>query len=290
MQLLGFCLLCLIWGTTWLAIKTTVEGLSPFYGAGIRFIVAFVALFFFILLKGGVPLRIYKREFRLLTISAILMYAIDYGLIYWAEQYLSAGITSIFFATFSLFIAIWTNFFFRNERFQWHKFIGLLVGFSGILIVFFDQLIITNFNRIVILAATAVTIASASAAMSVVIVKKYLSKMNPFTLTFHQMWIGILFLFLFGFTFEDINNFEINLPVISAVIYLALLGTSFAFVLYYKLLQQMSAITLSLVIYITPIIALISDYLIFGEVISFRAVVGMLIIFTGVGITQVKIK
>jgi len=289
MKLLGFIALCLIWGTTWLAIKVSVEGIPPFFCAAIRFIVAAIVLFIIIFFKK-VSLRINKREFWIILICAILIYAIDYAFVYWGEQYLSAGVTSIFFSTFTLFTAIWTIFFFRSEPFCWRKFTGLLIGFSGILIVFFDQLIVTQFNSLVILASIAITISAASASLSVVIVKNYLTKMNSFTLTFHQMLIGIFLLLFLSFTFNDVNKIQINMKIAAAIAYLSILGSAFAFVLYYRLLQQMSAITLSLVIYITPIVALITDYLVLGEVIAFRSIIGMVIVFSGIGLTQFKPK
>ena len=77
MQVLGFILLCIIWGTTWLAIKTSVQGFPPFFGAGIRFMVALFALFFYIRIKG-ISLSLNRKELHFLAISAILMYAVDY--------------------------------------------------------------------------------------------------------------------------------------------------------------------------------------------------------------------
>lgn len=289
MQLLGFSLLCIIWGTTWLAIKTSVQGFPPFYGAGVRFLLALIVLLFVIWFKK-IPLRLDKREFWLLVINAFLIYTLDYGLIYWAEQHLTAGVTAIFFAPFTLFTAIWSNFFFRSESFRWHKSIGLLIGFSGILIVFYDQLAITQFNRLITLAATAVIISAAGGAISAVVIKKYLTTMNPYKLTFHQMWMGVIQLFLLGFIFEDFSTIKMSQNIISAIVYLSLLGTVFAFVVYYTLLQKMSAITLSLIVYITPIVALIADYLAFGEVIPLRSLIGMMFIFSGIGVTQAKIK
>ncbi len=289
MIVLGFIFLCIVWGTTWLAIKFSLEGLPPFIGAGIRFSAAWFTLLLYILCKR-ISVRIKRSEFGILVISAFLVYPVDYGLIYWAEQHINAGLAAIFFATFPLFTSIWTNFLFRHEKFHWTTFSGLIIGFLGIVIVFYDQLALTHFNRLVLLASSAVILSAASAAMSLVIIKKYLPKMNPITLTFHQLYIGVFFLFLVGLPFEDIGDIRLNTRIISSVAYLGIVGSAFAFVLFYRLLQKMSAISLSLIIYITPVVALIADYIVFREMIPIRSIIGVIIVFLGISITQGGLK
>lgn len=285
MEILTFLFLCIVWGTTWVAIKISLIGFPPFLGAGIRFVVASLLLLGFIRLRK-INLYLDRRLFLIVFSSAFLMYALDYGFIYWAEQHLTAGVTAIFFATFPLFTGIWSNFLFRNEKFNRLKFLGILVGFVGILIVFSDQLIATQFSQSVILASLAIITGAAGGAMSVVIVKKYLGKVNPIALSFHQMIWGVFFLLLFGFLFEDVSAIQLNWQVVAAVFYLGAIGSAVAFALYYWLLQKLSAITLSLIIYITPIVAVITDYFVLGEVVNLRTLLGMLVIFSGIALTQ----
>jgi drug/metabolite transporter (DMT)-like permease len=286
---LGFIILCIVWGTTWLAIKFSLEGLPPFLGAGIRFTSAWFILLLYIIWKK-IRIRVNGKEFGILVISAFLVYPVDYGLLYWAEQHINAGVAAVFFATFPFFTSIWSNFLFRHEKFHWYTFSGLFIGFAGIVIVFFDQLAITQFNRLVLMSSFAVITGAASAAMSLVIIKKHLPKINPFTLTFHQLYIGVFFLFLIGLPLEDINAIRFNTRIVLSVAYLGIVGSAFAFVLYYRLLQNMSAITLSLIIYITPVVALITDYIVFREFIPIRSIIGVTIVFLGISITQGGIK
>jgi drug/metabolite transporter (DMT)-like permease len=163
--------LCLVWGTTWIAIKITLEGMPPFFGAAARFLVAALFLFFFAKAKK-VSLALNKKYVRIIGISAFLMYVLDYGFVYWGEQYLTAGVTSIFFATFTLFTTIWSNFLFKSEHFRWNTFGGIVIGFIGIMIVFYDQLLATDFNVMVIWGSLAIIVGAASGAMAIVIIKK----------------------------------------------------------------------------------------------------------------------
>ena len=288
---LGLVFLCLVWGINWVAIKMSLEGLPPFISASFRFLLASIVLFLYV--KGKrkrISLKVDKREFRFLAISAFLTYALDYGLIFWGEQYLSAGVTSIFFSTFALFTALFSNFVFKSETFDGYKYSGMLLGLVGILMVFYDQLLKTRFDLMVILASIAIVLSAAAAAASTVIIKKYLSRMNTVRLSFHQLWIGTVFLVLITGIAEHSSFHRVQLTprVLLAMIYMGVIASAAAFLVYYKLLKQMSAVSLSFTIYIIPIVALLVDYLIYGEVLHMRSLVGMIIIFSGIWLSQGK--
>ena len=288
-QFLTFAFLCTVWGTTWVAIKISLEGLPPFGGAALRFTIALVLLFLYAKLNK-ISLKMNRKIFVVVAFSAFLMYPIDYGLIYWGEQYLSAGVTAIFFATFPLFTGIWATFLFRNEKFHWNKFIGLTLAIVGIAIVFLDQLLITQFEQTVVMGTLAIILGAAGGSMSVVIIKKYLTGVNSVSLSFHQMLQGVIYLMFFSLVAENYSDFHPNLRVILAVVYLGLFGSAIAFALYYWLLQKVSAISLSLIIYITPIVAIVVDYFMFGQVIKIRAIIGMIIIFSGIAFVEMNIR
>ncbi len=285
LKILGLTFLCLVWGINWVAIKISLEGFPPLIGAGSRFFLATIFLFFYIKWKR-IPLRVNAREFRILLVSAFLLYVMDYGLIFWGEQYLSAGVTSIFFSTFALFTALLSNFVFKNEPFMWHKFMGLLVGLFGILVVFYDQLEITRFSLMVTLGSIAILIAAIGAATCTVIVKKYLSHMNHVTLSFYQLVMGTFFLVMLGLMAENIHQVRLTMRILTAMLYMGLMASAVAFVVYYKLLKQMSAISLSLIIYIIPLVTVLADFIVFKEVLPFRSLVGMAVIFSGIWLYQ----
>jgi drug/metabolite transporter (DMT)-like permease len=288
-QMFELIILCLIWGINWVAIKISLEGLPPLTGAGLRFLIATLVLFFYVKWKR-VSLKVDAREFRLLGICAFLTYAIDYSLIYWGEQYLSAGVTSIFFSTFALFIAFFSNVIFKSEAFNWRKYTGILIGFAGILIVFLDQLLLTRFSLIVILASLALVVSAISAAASTVMIKKYFSGMNPISLSFHQLWMGTVFMVLLAVVAENPGKIRLNGRVVWALLYMGVLASAVAFMIYYNLLKRMSAVSLSLTIYIIPIVALVTDYFVYGEVLHLRSFIGMFVIFSGIWLSQVDKK
>ena len=138
----------------------------------------------------------------------------------------------------------------------------------------------------VIMGSFAIIIGAAGGAMSIVIIKKFANTANPVAITLHQMMLGVLFLLLLGFLFEDYKEISLNIRIVSAVLYLGLFGSAIAFSIYYWLLKKMSAITLSTIIYITPIVAIIFDYMMMGESVSYRSVLGAFVIFSGIATSQ----
>ncbi len=277
--------LSFVWGTTWIAIKYSLMGIPPFLGAAARFAVAALCLYLYARWRH-ISLRLSRADFQMIFITAVLLYLFNYGAIYWGEQYLNAGATAVFFAAFPLFTSVMSNFVLRSEAFQWRKFIGMLIGFAGIAIVFYDQLLQTAFEGMVIWATLAVLFSALSAALSLVMVKKYLSHLETVSLTLHQMLWGILLLGLAGELLGEAAAVRFDWRALGAVIYMGVIASALAFVLYYWLLKEMSAVTLSGIIYITPLVALFIGWLLLDEPLTLRILAGTLVTFAGIAIAQ----
>jgi drug/metabolite transporter (DMT)-like permease len=280
-----FALVALIWGTTWVAIKFSLQGFPPFAGAMLRFVVAIIVLLAYVRWKN-IPLTLPRTTFRYVLVTSLLLYVLNYGFIYWAEQYLNAGVTAIFFAAVPLVTALASTFAFKSETFCYRRYSGIVIGLVGILIVFFDQLLITAFDGNVIVASVAVLIAAIAAALSVVIVKKHLMTTSAVTLTVHQLLWGTVALGVIAAAKGEFGAIEYSVAAMAALTYLGVAGSALAFVLYYSLLQHTSASTLSTMTYITPLIAVFTGWLLLDESISLRAVLGALTIFIGITVIQ----
>ncbi len=285
-----FITLCIIWGTTWLAIRLTVAELTPLTGATLRFILATICVLIFARIKGmamSLPSR--KLHFWMI-VCAMLTYVIDYGLIYWAEQYLSAGVTSIFFATFPLFTALFGFWLLPGRELTRVGTVGILLGFSGVIIVFFDQLMSTRFDRTVFLASLAVILAALAAGLSTVLVKKVTSGISSVSVTFYQLIWGTAGLLLLSLIFEPLPSRIPSFTAISAILYLGIIGTALAFILYYRLLQDKTATSMSTIGYITPLVAVMIDFFLFGDLLPLKTWLGLLIVFSGIYLINKKSK
>ncbi len=285
MSFFVFGLLCFVWGFSWVAIKLTLEGFPPFLGAGLRFLLAVPLLAAYVTWRR-VPVRLPMGVVKIVLATAILTYAFDYGLIYWAEQHLSAGVTAILFATFPIFTGLFSRWLLPGERFGVGVFIGLLLGFAGVFVTYSDSLGSPTAEGSVSVATAAVVVGAAGGALATVLIKKDLVGLHPATLTFWQMLFGSVGLIAFSTLTETRPTLLPDWPALFGLAYLAVIASALAFSLYYWLLSRSRAVSVSTMIFVTPIVALISDAIVFGGGISLRVIAGMLLVFSGIAVTE----
>jgi drug/metabolite transporter (DMT)-like permease len=138
MDLFLYALLCLIWGSTWLAIKIGLVGMPPFLAAGLRFTLS-AALVGVVLAARRKPLGLTYDD-RVCALSlGILVFWLDYAAVYWAETRISSGLTAILFSTMPLMTALLTAFWTRSEVLTGYKLVGILVGVAGMSLLFWPH-------------------------------------------------------------------------------------------------------------------------------------------------------
>src|SRR5438270_2141315 len=128
--ILAFFAIYVIWGSTFLAIRIAVLLAPPWFCAGVRFFIAGTVLFVFARLRGtrGPSLK----EWRSLGIIGLLMFSVTYGALFWGEQYVPSGITSVLEATMPLMTGLLEVFVLRQQMFRWQVLMAVAVGFCGV--------------------------------------------------------------------------------------------------------------------------------------------------------------
>jgi len=274
-----YAMLCFIWGSTWLAIRFGLETLTPIYSAGIRFSLA--AFFILILMKvRGVKLQLDKISIRLYLTMGFLSFVIPFGLVYWAEQYVPSGMASVLFAVFPFFVAIFSFIFIARESLDIFKILGIVIGFSGIVIIFSDSFS-GDFNYYLI-GMFAIVLSAIMQAGIAITIKKYGHHLNPLSMNFVPMLIAGISMLLIGLAFEDTSTNSFGLNAVLSILYLAFFGSVITFTSYYWLLKKINIVILSLTAFITPITALILGYLFYNEQLSTNDFVGSAFVLFGV--------
>jgi drug/metabolite transporter (DMT)-like permease len=274
-----YAMLCFIWGSTWLAIRFGLETLTPIYSAGLRFSLA--ALFILILMKiRGVKLQLDKISIRLYLTMGFLSFVIPFGLVYWAEQYVPSGMASVLFAVFPFFVAIFSFLFIASESFDIFKILGIVIGFSGIVIIFSDSF--SGDINYYLIGMFAIVLSAIMQAGIAITIKKYGYHLNPLSMNFVPMLIAGISMLVIGLAFEDTstNSFELN--AVLSILYLAFFGSVITFTSYYWLLKKINIVILSLTAFITPITALILGYIFYNEQLSTNDFVGSAFVLFGV--------
>ena len=273
----------LIWGTTWAAIRIGLAGVPPFAGVSIRFALAALLLFVAsrllrIAWQGGRRLRwIWASQ-------TVFAFCISYGVVYWAEQWVPSGLTAILFSTFPLFVAVLAHFFLADERLTPAAVVGVLVGFAGVALIFSDDLGALA-GRQVQVASLVMLLSPLAAAISNVILKRWAGGIHPVNLTVVPM-AGTGFLMgAVSVGFERGETITFDLTSISAILYLAIVGSAVSFTIYYWLLARLPATRLSLITYGIPVVAVLIGWLFMGETVTARTLGGAGLVVLGVKIS-----
>lgn len=279
-----FASLCLVWGATWLAIKIGLTESPPFYGAAIRFLVAALLLGAVVAWrKPNWPKS--RRLWGWIAISAFFMYAGSYAVTYLTEQYMNAALAAILFASFPFFVTIGAHYFLTHERLTTIKTAGLVVGFSGVVVLFAGG---ANAPSTTAWWAPGLMLLSPlTSAASNIIVKRHLTGEDPVVLNLIQMSLGVFFLLALAGGFEDFSDFNWNRTSIGAVLFLAVFGSAFAFVTLYHLLRTMTASRLSLIAFVTPVVAAILDWLVLGDTPTWATAAGACLVLAGLYIVNI---
>ncbi len=270
--------LCFVWGSTWLAIKVGLGSLPPLTFAGIRFIIAWVLLLAFALARKTEFPRD-KGSWRVMLFLGLTQISFPYALTFWGEQYMTAGLTSLLFATLPFFVVVFAHFMIHGERVTAWKLIGMLVSFIGVTIIFSRELMLTTSS---FWGGVAVIAASGSAACANVVGKKYSHSINPTVNVVVQMAVGAILLTAAGLALERGVPLRFDQTSVFAVLYLAVAGSAFGFVALYWLFTRMEVTRISLFTFITPIVAVLLGWLMLGERVDLSVAVGGSLILMGV--------
>ncbi len=276
-----FCLalVCFFWGTTWIAAKEGVRHMPAIQMAGIRQFFGGLCYVIFFLAKGTALPK--GKEWWPIIVLSILNFMLSNALSTWGVQYIAAGLGSIIGAIFPLWLVI-IGLFTAKSKLKSKTLIGLLLGFAGICVIFYEHLhdFVNPDFRFGIFLSLASTW---SWAFGTIYTKKHAVHFNPyFGLGLQMLISGII---LFGGS--HLSNNAVALSQIpwqswTAIAYLVIFGSVISFIAYLYALQDLSTEQTSVYAYINPIVAVLLGAIIFGEILTGFIIVGVLITLLGV--------
>ena len=281
MALFLYILLCLIWGSTWLAIKIGVSQAPPFYAAGLRFVVAVALLSAIALVRGY---RYPRSLTRILALGypGIFMYGASYALVYLAERDINSGTTAVLFAAFPFFVAALAWLMYRSERLGWLGWAGMMIGFAGVVLISYDSVQISAQVFTSSLLAIGAPLVSA---YGIVIHKHRFASENIVVAANIQMIFGGVLLLAAALIFESWGQIQWTGASVGSILFLAVFGTVVAFLGYYWLVARLPVTTVSLVAFITPLIAVLIGIAAAEETFTAATVAGAALTLAGVLLT-----
>ena len=278
-----YILISLIWGSTWLAIRFGLESLTPFLSAGLRFLVAAVVIYILMFYKK-LKVQTDDAAIRIYFQTGFFSFVIPFGLVYWGQQYIASGLASVLFAVYPFFVAIFSKISIPDEKIDKFKIIGMVLGFIGIIIIFSDNINFSlNTDFMGMLAVLLSGIMQASIAVSI---KKNGKHLNSLTMNLIPMLIAGLVMTIGAFFVEDLSTVVFDSKAITSVVYLGVFGSVVTFTSYYWLLKKINIILLSLIAFITPIIALVLGWIVYNEVLLRHHIWGSVLVLLGLFISN----
>jgi drug/metabolite transporter (DMT)-like permease len=275
-------ILCGIWGSTWLFIKLGLADLPPFTFAGIRFLLSSLVLSLLIFARG-VRWPRSRHDWILIAISGALQFALNYGLVFWGEQYISSGLAAVLQSMFPVFGFLIAHLYLPFERMTTAKLTGVLLGVFGVVVIFSDQLSIAG--SMALLGSVALVASAFFGSYSNVLVKAYGQKIDPQVLAAGQMICGFPPLLVLGIATEgNPLRFHWTLMAIVSLAYLVIVGSVIAFALYYWLVRHMDVTNTMLIALVTPVVAVVLGMIVLHEKLNWRLFAGGACIISGIGL------
>lgn len=285
--IIAILIVALVWGTTFLGIKIGVETVPPWFVAGFRQLLASLILLPFLIFTKNLKWIGWKNFKIQLTLSSLLLIGAN-GLTTVAEKNLTSSLASLISALSPVFIFI-GSMIIGMEKFTIRTLIGLLMGFFGVVFIFWDglrELANPDYrNGLIVMILALLCWASGT----IYTKKLHVQNNNLFLNLFYQFaWAGIVQLIL-AFTFSDTIDFSAwSVKSISAIIYLAIFGSVLAFFAYNYLLKTLLPTQVSILSYVNTIISIFLSWLILDEVISAKFITAAVLIICGVFIINYK--
>ena len=281
---LALAAICLIWGTTYLALRIAVLHFPPFLFVVIRQVIAGLLLAgsMLVFAKAKLPSWDYvKRQ----AIAGFFMISLGNGLVAWAEVHIPSGIAAIICSLMPVMVILINLTINKDERPTVPIMLGVAIGLAGIVMIFGEN--INEFaNSKYILAIILVFVCVISWAGGSIWLKKYSGDTNPFLNAGLQMFFGGIWLIPFSFLFDDLSQVTWSAEAVYALMYLIIFGSVIAYACYSYVLRKLPMTIVSLYAYVNPLVAVILGWLVLDE--KLNANIGIAFMLTIAGIYVVN--
>ena len=282
--ILAFAAIYVLWGSTYLAIRIAVQQVPPFFAAGIRFFIAGALLYAAMRLSGRPAPT--PKEWGSLSLIGCLMFVVTYGAVFWAEQFVPSGFTSVLEATLPVITIALEVFIFRQQRFRWSLLVAIVVGFVGVLL-----LLLRNPQHVAILPCVAILGGGTAWSLGAVLTRSLALPKSKGMTAGAEMWLGGAILLVLSALTGEMHPFpHVSAKAVGALAYLVVAGSLLGFTAFVWLLGRMPATRVASHAYINPVVAVALGYFFAGEAVTLRMLFGTALIVASVALILIKDK
>src|SRR3984893_15287331 len=288
--LLAFAIIYFVWGSTFLAIRVGVHEVPPFLLAGIRFSAAGIVLYIWMRARGVASPSF--RQWASVSLLALLIFVLDYGLLFWAEQRVPSGIAAVMMATIPAFMALAEILVLRTQGLTLRLGLALLVGIGGVAILVNRS---AGFGEgpINLSGALALLVAAISWSLASVLTRKLALPESKVMSSGAQMLAGGVLLTVTAAMLGEFRGFHLRTVSSGAwfaLAYLILAGSVIGFSTYVWLLHHESPTKVGTYAYVNPVVAVLAGYFLGGEGLGARTVLGTILVLISVVVIRTTPK
>lgn len=271
---------CIIWGTTYLALRVGVTQFPPFLFSGIRFLFAgpILLLLLYFFRKTEMPSR---KVIAQQAVSGLLLCTFGVGIVGWSEMFVSSGLAAIICSVMPIWVMLINFAISSDDQPALPVVLGLVIGLAGIVLIFGEH--VSDFSdRNYTLGIFTTFLGNICWAFGTVFVKRKTQATDPFLAAGLQMLFGGIFLLPMSLIFDDYSTITTSGDMVFALIYLILFGSVAAYASYSYAIKKLPMTIVSLYAYINPIVAVVLGALLLGERLNLRIGIGILITLAGI--------
>jgi drug/metabolite transporter (DMT)-like permease len=280
--LLAFAIIYFVWGSTFLAIRVGVHEVPPFLFAAMRFSTAGLVLVLWMTARGEPSPT--GREWMSVALLAMIMFALDYGLLFWAEQRVPSGIAAVMLGMIPALMAMSEIIILRTQKLTIRLAVALLIGTGGVVVLMSRSLNLGG-EPIDRLGALALLIASTSWAIAASLTRILPLPKSKVMSSGAQMLLGGVFLTLIAAGLGEFHGFNpsaVSRQVWLSLLYLIVAGSIIGFTAYVWLIHRESPTRVGTYAYVNPIVAVLLGYFLAGEPLGLRTILGTLFVLVSV--------
>jgi drug/metabolite transporter (DMT)-like permease len=275
---------CLIWGTTYLALRIAVLHFPPFLFTVIRQVTAgaLLLVFMVIIAKAALPS---KKLLIHQAIGGFFLISMGNGLVAWAEMHIPSGVAAIICSLMPVVVIMINVAISRDEKPTVPIILGLVIGLLGIVLIFSEH--IAQFSNTKYIIGIVITFAAViSWAGGSIWIKKRNVESNPFVNAGLQMFFGGLWLIPFSLVFDDLSTITWSDEAVYSLLYLIVIGSLVAYVSYSYALRKLPMTIVSLYAYVNPLVAVLLGWVVLDEKLNGRIIIAIILTIAGIYIVN----
>ncbi len=276
-DLLLLIILAIIWGSAFFNIKIATYSYDPITLALVRVIFASVPLLILCKFKR-IKIEAFGYKWRSYALIGLTNIAIPFVLIAIGTAKINSYLAAILMSTTPLSGSILAHFFIKDEKLSYLKSLGVLIGFSGIILLFFDKVIINSQNYVYALITI---LGSTFYCIGGLLTLKLRNKKNENVTTSTTLW-SVIFLLPCSLIIETPWNSDPSLISTISLLYLGVIATGLAWLIRFRILTVNGLVFQTQVAYLIPIFGVIFGYFLMDEIITWRVLFSLVIILTGI--------